>query len=77
MALPERIAPGTLLCNAFHAKYGDNRESLLYDALAKHLAEQGLADDEMWLLNSGVMGLARQDAHLLDRSIKLMDELSS
>ena len=38
MALFERVAPGSLLCNAFHAKYGDNRESLLYDALAKHLS---------------------------------------
>ncbi|MBK5479814.1 hypothetical protein C9382_20290 [Pseudomonas aylmerensis] len=75
MALFERVAPGTLLCNAFHAKYGDNRESVLYEALAPYLSEKGLADDNMWLLNSGVMGLARQDAHLLDQSIALMDEL--
>ncbi|ONH51860.1 hypothetical protein SAMN04490182_5048 [Pseudomonas cedrina] len=75
MALFERVAPGSLLCNAFHAKYGDNRESVLYVTLAKHLADKGLADDTMWLLNSGVMGLARQDAYLLDQSIELMDEL--
>jgi hypothetical protein len=75
MALFERVAPGTLLCNAFHAKYGDNRESVLYESLAKHLADKGVADDNMWLLNSGVMGMARQDAHLLDHSIELMDEL--
>ena len=75
MALFERVAPGTLLCNAFHSKYGDNCESVLYEALAEYLADKGVADDDMWLLNSGVMGLARQDAHLLDQSIKLMDEL--
>ena len=77
MALFERVAPGTLLCNAFHAKYGDNRESVLYEALATYLAERGLADDDMWLLNSGVIGLTRQDAHLLDRSIELMDDVFS
>ncbi|AZP70368.1 hypothetical protein EJJ20_08685 [Pseudomonas poae] len=75
MALFERVSPGTVLCNAFHAKYGDNRESVLYSALAKVLADKGLADDNMSLLNSGVMGLAREDAHLLDHSIQLMDDL--
>lgn len=75
MALFERVAPGTLLCNAFHAKYGDNREGVLYETLAKHLAERGLADNDMWLLNSGVIGITQQEAYLLDRSIELMDEL--
>ncbi|WP_339493214.1 hypothetical protein [Pseudomonas sp. EA_35y_Pfl1_P108] len=75
MALFERVAPGTLLCNAFQAKYGDNRESVLYKAQANYLADKGVADDDMWLLNSGVMGLTRQDAPLLDHSIELMDEL--
>ncbi len=75
MELFARVAPGTLLCNAFQARYGENRESVLYLTLARHLADRDLADDTMWLLNSGVMGLARQDAYLLDQSIELMDEL--
>lgn len=75
MALFERVRPGTLLCNVFQAKYGDNRESLLYTALAQRLQDMGVTDDDMLLLNSGVMGLSRCDAHLLDRSIELMDQL--
>lgn len=75
IALFERVQPGTLLCNAFYTKYGDNHESILYTALHQRLLEMGVADDDMMTLNSGVMGLTQQDAHILDRSIELMDEL--
>lgn len=75
MALFERVQPGTLLCNAFYTKYGDNHESILYTALRQRLLDMGVADDDMMTLNSGVMGLTQQDAHILDRSIELMDEL--
>jgi hypothetical protein len=75
LALFERIRPGTLLCNAFNLRYGMYKESELYTALATLLEERGLADDEMPLINSGVIGLERQDAPLLDQSIALMDEL--
>jgi len=70
-----RVEPGTLLCNAFYTPYGENRKSLLYTALSEKLKEQNLADDQMMTLNSGVIGLNRQDASVLDQSIKLMDEL--
>ncbi|NWA34307.1 MULTISPECIES: hypothetical protein [unclassified Pseudomonas] len=75
LALFERVQPGTLLCNAFYTKYGDNHESILYSALYQRLLDMGVADDDMMTLNSGVMGLTQQDAHILDRSIELMDEL--
>lgn len=74
LALFERIRPGTLLCNRIGGRYGDHRDALLYRALAHHLQTRGLGDDGMLLLNSGVIGLDRTDAALLDRSLALMDE---
>lgn len=71
----ERMQPGTLLCNAIGGKYGDNVKCTLYRHLAPVLQARGLAEDSMALLNSGVMGLYRQDVALLDHSIALMDEL--
>ena len=71
----ERVQPGTLLCNDFYSKYGDNHENILYSALHQRLLDMGLADDDMMNLNSGVIGLTQQDAHILDHSIELMDEL--
>ncbi|KAA5835702.1 hypothetical protein F2A38_30530 [Pseudomonas chlororaphis] len=75
LELFRRIQPGTLLCNAFGMCYGANKESGLYQCLAGLLRERKLADDQMPLLNSGVIGLHRADADVLDRSIALMDEL--
>ncbi|OCR26865.1 hypothetical protein AFK24_01690 [Pseudomonas syringae] len=75
LELFERVKPGTLLCNAFNLRYGMYQESELYTKLAPILKVRGLADDDMPLINSGVIGLERQDADLLDQSIALMDEL--
>ncbi|MFK3798338.1 MULTISPECIES: hypothetical protein [unclassified Pseudomonas] len=74
MALFERIQPGTLLCNALRLRFVDYKESSLYTVLAKELAQRNLADDQMVLINSGVIGLMRQDIAVLDKSIALMDE---
>ncbi|MCI8208056.1 hypothetical protein AUC61_00785 [Pseudomonas sp. S25] len=75
LALFDRVKPGTLLCNAINKRYGTNPDSKLYKSLSSILLARGLADDEMPMLNSGVIGLMREDAHVLDRSIALMDEL--
>lgn len=75
LKLFERVQPGTLLCNDYYTHYGNNKENLLYSALSATLKERGLADDQMMLLNSGVIGLHQKDAHVLDRSIALIDEL--
>lgn len=75
LKLFERVQPGILLCNDYYARYGDNKTSLLYRTLSATLLDKGLTDDHMRLLNSGVIGLHRQDAHVLDRSIALIDEL--
>ncbi|MGE8065329.1 hypothetical protein [Pseudomonas sp. NPDC089569] len=75
LKLFERVQPGSLLCNDYYTHYGNNKENVLYSALSARLMEKGLADDQMMLLNSGVIGLHRQDAQLLDRSIALIDEL--
>lgn len=77
MKLFERVQPDTLLCNAFQIRYADCKETILYTALAKTLAERNLADDQMRLLNSGVIGLTRNNAPILDKSIALMDEFFS
>ncbi|CAI8815923.1 hypothetical protein [Pseudomonas soli] len=75
MQLFDRVAPASLLCNAIGARYGENQKCLLYKNLLHILEERGLADREMPLVNSGVIGLTAQDASVLDRSIALMDEL--
>ncbi|WP_406820182.1 hypothetical protein ACJA3S_23625 [Pseudomonas sp. KnCO4] len=69
-----RVAPGRLLCNAIGARYGSNQKCLLYKNLLAILESRGLADCQMPLVNSGVIGLTAQDAGALDRSIAMMDE---
>lgn len=69
------VRPGTLLCNRLGGRYGAKREATLYRALAARLQRQGLASDDMTLLNSGVIGVDRADISVLDRSLALMDEL--
>jgi hypothetical protein len=75
LELFRRIQPGTLLCNAFGLNWGANKDAELYVTLGQLLAQRGLVDDEMPLLNSGVIGLCAADAAVLDQSISLMDEL--
>ncbi|MDR2308697.1 MAG: hypothetical protein LBE53_16080 [Paucimonas sp.] len=75
LQLFQRVKPGTLLCNAIGARYGDNQKCLLYKNLLTLLKSRGLADCQMPLVNSGVIGLTQQDAGVLDQSIALMDEL--
>jgi len=75
LALFERITPGSLLCNSIGIRYGECPESVLYSALSAELLARGLADDQMPLINSGVIGLHADDAGLLERSIELMDDL--
>ncbi|MDF0733927.1 hypothetical protein P0Y43_24920 [Pseudomonas entomophila] len=75
LALFDRVGPGRLLCNAFGARYGENQQCPLYKNLLPLLQARGLADSQMPLLNSGVIGLDAQDAATLDHSIALMDEL--
>ncbi|WP_252088469.1 hypothetical protein [Pseudomonas sp. MWU13-3659] len=69
-----RVAPGSLLCNAIVGRYGEHPECLLYKHLLSTLEARDLADRQMPLLNSGVIGLAKEDASILDHSIAMMDE---
>lgn len=69
-----RVAPGKLLCNAIGPRYGANQKCLLYRNLLSILQTRGLADCQMPLVNSGVIGLTAEDAGTLDRSIDMMDE---
>ncbi|HCA5814433.1 TPA: hypothetical protein MXR25_003724, partial [Pseudomonas aeruginosa] len=75
LRLFDRIQPGSLLCNAIGARYGEHRNFPLYRDLSPYLFERSWADDEMHQLNSGVIGLPREEAKILDRSLELMDEL--
>lgn len=69
MELFDRVEPGTLLCNASYNRYDDVPDSILYTSLHQRLLDSGAADDDLMLLNSGVMGLHQRDLPLLDRSI--------
>ncbi|GGL97510.1 hypothetical protein GCM10009425_05790 [Pseudomonas asuensis] len=72
-ALFERVAPGTLLCNAIGPCFGEDRSGLLYETLAGPLQREGLAGNDMRMTNSGVIGLCHSEADLLEHSIALMD----
>lgn len=74
LELFRRIQPGTLLCNTLGMPYGNNKQTRLYQTLAEVLQQRQLADDQMPLLNSGVIGLYREDADILAHSLALMDE---
>jgi len=75
LRLFQRVRPGHLLCNFVGARYGANQTCLLYKNLLGILKQRGLADCQMPLVNSGVIGLTAEDAATLDQSIALMDEL--
>ncbi|CAH0646953.1 MULTISPECIES: hypothetical protein [Pseudomonas] len=75
LQLFDRVAPGKLLCNTIGPHYGANPKCLLYKNLLGPLQSRGLADCQMPLVNSGVIGLTAADAGTLDRSIDLMDTL--
>lgn len=75
LKLFQRVRPGHMLCNFIGPRYGANQACLLYRNLVAILEQRGLADCQMPLLNSGVIGLSADDAATLDRSIALMDEL--
>lgn len=74
LQLFQRVKPGNLLCNAIGGRYGENQKCLLYKNLLNILQARGLADCQMPLVNSGVIGLTREDAGILDHSVALMDE---
>ncbi|WP_349975195.1 hypothetical protein [Pseudomonas sp. WHRI 8519] len=74
LTLFQRVKPGSLLCNAIGGRYGENRTCLLYQNLQPLLQARGLADGQMPMVNSGVIGLTAEDAGILDHSIAMMDE---
>jgi hypothetical protein len=45
----------------------------LYQTLAKPLQVDGLADNGIQMLNSGVIGLSSNDAGFMDKLVRLMD----
>ncbi|WP_281686124.1 hypothetical protein [Pseudomonas citronellolis] len=69
-----QVRPGALLCNAVRHRLGDS-QAPVYRQLIEPLKARGLADERTPLINSGVIGLAREDAAVLDRSLELMDDL--
>lgn len=67
----QRIRPNSLLCNAFGSPLKNfSRPELL--AAAKAISP---VNDQSRQLNSGVIGLTRGSATVLERSIALMDDL--
>ncbi|SUD67080.1 Uncharacterised protein [Pseudomonas putida] len=70
----QRVKAGSLLCNAIGGRYGANQQCLLYQNLQNILQARGLADGQMPMVNSGVIGLTAEDAGILDHSIAMMDE---
>lgn len=70
----QRVKAGSLLCNAIGGRYGANQQCLLYQNLQNILQARGLADCQMPMVNSGVIGLTAEDAGILDHSIAMMDE---
>lgn len=72
-ALFQLIGPGRLLCNAISPPLA--QAQALPDTLAPHLCQRELVDPTFRQTNSGVIGLDQADNALLERSIRLMDEL--
>ncbi|WAJ38172.1 hypothetical protein OU800_02740 [Pseudomonas sp. GOM7] len=67
-----RIRPGHLLCNSIGQRLIDSDHPQTFkDAIAR----QGLLSQSLRQTNSGVIGLHKTDAHILEHSIRLMDEL--
>ncbi|WP_156428929.1 hypothetical protein [Pseudomonas oryzihabitans] len=77
MSLFERVSKESLLCNELQHKFGENKDDYTYKSLAHHLQKLGLAPDNMYRLNSGVIGLTKENKVVLEKSIALMDKYHS
>ncbi len=70
-----RIRNGYLLCNAINPRLADTPRDFAFKQLIDHLKDREQIDEQMPLINSGVIGLTQENADTLDRSLELMDEL--
>lgn len=69
----QRVTPGHLLCNAIGDPLGES-PTLPSEVLA-YLRQHNLIETDLLQTNSGVIGLVSADQALLERSLKLMDDL--
>ena len=67
----QRIRPNSLLCNAF----GNPLKNFWQPELIAAAKARASFNDQSRQLNSGVIGLTRENAAVLERSIALMDDL--
>ncbi|MDR2165990.1 MAG: hypothetical protein LBO79_10340 [Zoogloeaceae bacterium] len=76
LLLPERVAPGHLLCHAIEGVPRGDAAAPGRALIESIWAAEGVTTRESVLLNSGVIGLHASDRGILDRSIALMDRFS-
>jgi hypothetical protein len=74
--LLSRVRPDTLLCNALGPKLASpEAQASHFGPLIEELIRREITDGEATMVNSGVIGLRRESAEILDRSLELMDDL--
>lgn len=71
----ERLNHSDWLVDEVEGLWGDWSDQPLYAATACHLRANYQVGDDMYLVNSGVLGLNSQALHIMDRTIELIDEL--
>lgn len=71
----ERLSDSEWLVDEVESTWGKWSDKPLYVATARLLRERYGVGDDMYLINSGVLGLNRDALRLMDRAIELIDEL--
>lgn len=71
----DRLSRNDWLVDEVEGLWGDWSDQPLYAATAHHLREAHGVGDDMYLINSGVLGLSINALPVIDRTIELIDEI--
>lgn len=75
LRLFERLAQAPWLVDEIEGLWREYREEAWHTVLSPYLAEHYNVDQQLLLINSGVLGFQRDGLSLMDQSLALIDEL--
>lgn len=75
LKLFELLACSSWLVDEIEGVWKEYKGDVMYDVLAPYLAEHHGVDQQMLLINSGVLGFQVEASHLMDETLALIDVL--
>lgn len=75
LTLFERLANAPWLVDEIEGVWKEHKGKVLHDVLAPHLADRHGVDQNMLLINSGVLGFQADASRIMDETLALIDEM--